>query len=97
MLFDLENIISSFNENMKKISSLRGIDPKEKIYSARFVDGKAYIVTFRMIDPLFVVDIKNPSMMKILGQLKIPGYSNYLHPSINLRSLPILKRGRGLV
>lgn len=77
---DRENIISSFNENMKKISSLRGIAPKEKIYSARFVDGKAYIVTFRMIDPLFVVDIKNPSMMKILGQLKIPGYSNYLHP-----------------
>lgn len=77
---DRENIISSFNENMKKISSLRGIDPKEKIYSARFVDGKAYIVTFRMIDPLFVVDIKNPSMMKILEQLKIPGYSNYLHP-----------------
>ena len=77
---DRENIISSFNENMKKISSLRGIAPKEKIYSARFVDGKAYIVTFRMIDPLFVVDIKNPSMMKILRQLKIPGYSNYLHP-----------------
>ena len=77
---DRENIISSFNENMKKISSLRGIAPKEKIYSARFVDGKAYVVTFRMIDPLFVVDIKNPSMMKILGQLKIPGYSNYLHP-----------------
>ena len=77
---DRENIISSFNENMKKISSLRGIAPKEKIYSARFVNGKAYIVTFRMIDPLFVVDIKNPSMMKILGQLKIPGYSNYLHP-----------------
>ena len=44
------------------------------------MNGKAYIVTFRMIDPLFVVDIKNPSMMKILGQLKIPGYSNYLHP-----------------
>ena len=77
---DRENIISSFNENMKKISSLRGIAPKEKIYSARFVNGKAYIVTFRMIDPLFVVDIKNPSMMKILGKLKIPGYSNYLHP-----------------
>ena len=77
---DRENIISSFNENMKKISSLRGIAPKEKIYSARFVNGKAYVVTFRMIDPLFVVDIKNPSMMKILGQLKIPGYSNYLHP-----------------
>jgi len=77
---DRENIISSFNENMKKISSLRGIAPGEKIYSARFVDGKAYLVTFRTIDPLFVVDIKNPSMMKILGKLKIPGYSNYLHP-----------------
>ena len=77
---DRENIISSFSENMKKISSLRGIAPGEKIYSARFVGGKAYLVTFRMVDPLFVVDIKNPSMMKILGKLKIPGYSNYLHP-----------------
>ena len=77
---DRENIISSFSENMKKISSLRGIAPGEKIYSARFVDRKAYLVTFRMVDPLFVVDIKNPSMMKILGKLKIPGYSNYLHP-----------------
>jgi hypothetical protein len=75
-----ENIITSFDENMKKISSLDGLAPGEKIYSTRFMQGKAYMVTFKDIDPLFVIDIKDPGKMKVLGYLKIPGYSNYLHP-----------------
>ena len=75
-----ENIITSFDKNMKKISSLGGLAPSEKIYSTRFMQGKAYMVTFKDVDPLFVIDIKNPNKMKVLGYLKIPGYSNYLHP-----------------
>ncbi|EJP19103.1 beta propeller domain protein [Peptostreptococcaceae bacterium AS15] len=78
-----ENIITSFDKNMKKISSLGGLAPSEKIYSTRFMQGMAYMVTFKdivNIDPLFVIDIKDPSKMKALGYLKIPGYSNYLHP-----------------
>ena len=75
-----ENIITSFDKNMKKISSLDGLALGEKIYSTRFMQGKAYMVTFKDIDPLFVIDIKDPGKMKVLGYLKIPGYSNYLHP-----------------
>ena len=75
-----ENIITSFDKNMKKILSLDGLAPGEKIYSTRFMQGKAYMVTFKDIDPLFVIDIKDPGKMKVLGYLKIPGYSNYLHP-----------------
>lgn len=75
-----ENIITSFDKNMKKISYLGGLAPGEKIYSTRFMQGKAYMVTFKDVDPLFVIDTKNPKSMKVLGYLKIPGYSNYLHP-----------------
>ena len=60
--------------------SLEGIAPTEKIYSARFIGDKVYIVTFKETDPLFVIDLKDVSNPKILGALKIPGYSNYLHP-----------------
>ena len=41
---------------------------------------QAYVVTFRQVDPLFVIDLKNPAAPAVLGQLKIPGYSTYLHP-----------------
>ena len=54
--------------------------PDEKIYSVRYTDNKAYVVTFKQTDPLFVIDLSEPSIPKILGQLKIPGYSTYLHP-----------------
>lgn len=77
---DSENIIDSFDKNMKKISSLNNLAKGEKIYSARFMQGKVYLVTFKEVDPLFVIDISKPENMKVLGYLKIPGYSNYLHP-----------------
>ena len=52
----------------------------EKIYSARFMGAKAYLVTFKYVDPLFVIDLSNPQNPVVLGKLKIPGYSDYLHP-----------------
>lgn len=54
--------------------------PGEKIYSVRFMGDRAYVVTFKTVDPLFVIDLKDPSKPSILGALKIPGYSDYLHP-----------------
>jgi len=54
--------------------------PGEKIYSVRFMGDRAYVVTFKTVDPLFVIDLKNPEKPAILGALKIPGYSDYLHP-----------------
>ncbi len=59
---------------------LEGIAPGEKIYSARFIGDRAYMVTFKTVDPLFVIDLKKPESPTILGALKIPGYSDYLHP-----------------
>jgi inhibitor of cysteine peptidase len=59
---------------------LENIAPDESIYSTRFMGDKVYMVTFRQIDPFFVIDASDPTQPKILGYLKIPGYSSYLHP-----------------
>lgn len=65
---------------MNIIGSLMGIEPEEDFKSSRFIGDKLYLVTFEQIDPLFVVDLVNPRKPTIIGELKIPGYSTYLHP-----------------
>jgi inhibitor of cysteine peptidase len=65
---------------MKTIGSLTHIAEQEKIYSTRFIGDRLYMVTFKRIDPFFVIDLSSPQNPKILGKLKIPGYSDYLHP-----------------
>ena len=65
---------------MKTIGSLTHIAEQEKIYSTRFIGDRLYMVTFKRIDPFFVIDLSTPVNPKILGKLKIPGYSDYLHP-----------------
>jgi len=52
----------------------------ERIFAARFLGDRCYLVTFRQIDPLFVLDLADPAAPKVLGELKIPGFSHYLHP-----------------
>ncbi|MBI3331753.1 beta-propeller domain-containing protein [Candidatus Peregrinibacteria bacterium] len=74
------NNLYVLNMEMNQVGEIEEIAPGEQIYSVRFVGDRAYMVTFRNIDPLFVIDTSDPSNPKILGQLKIPGYSNYLHP-----------------
>lgn len=59
---------------------VEGIASGEEIYSTRFVGDRAYMVTFKKVDPLFVIDVSDPRAPAILGELKIPGYSDYLHP-----------------
>lgn len=54
--------------------------PGERIFSARYVGDRAYVVTFRQVDPLFALDISDPTDIRLLGELKIPGFSNYMHP-----------------
>jgi len=68
------------DENLKQVGAVENLAPGERIYSVRFMQGRAYLVTFKQIDPLFVVDLSNPRAPKVLGELKIPGFSNYLHP-----------------
>ncbi|MDL5503996.1 MAG: beta-propeller domain-containing protein, partial [Candidatus Methanoperedens sp.] len=52
----------------------------ERIYSTRFIGNRLYMVTFKRMDPLFVIDLTDPNKPQVLGQLKIPGFSDYLHP-----------------
>lgn len=65
--------------SMRKLGSVTNIAPNEDIKSVRFEGNRGYVVTFRNIDPLFVIDLSNVRKPKILGELKIPGYSTYLH------------------
>lgn len=69
-----------FDPDLKIIGRLEHLAPEEKIYSARFMQDILYMVTFKQTDPLFVIDLSNPYQPGILGELKIPGYSDYLHP-----------------
>ena len=66
--------------NMEIKGEVTGFAPGERIYSARFMGTRGYIVTFRQVDPLFVFDLANPAAPKITGELKVPGFSSYLHP-----------------
>lgn len=68
------------NAELKPMGSITGIAPGEKIYSARFMGKRGYLVTFKKVDPFFVFDLSDPNHPKTLGKLKIPGYSDYLHP-----------------
>jgi uncharacterized secreted protein with C-terminal beta-propeller domain len=65
---------------LRKVGSLENLAPGERIYSVRFMGNRAYLVTFRQVDPLFAIDLSDPKRPAVLGQLKIPGYSDYLHP-----------------
>ncbi len=60
--------------------SLEDIEPGEEFKSSRFIGDKLYLVTFKQVDPLFVIDLADKQLPKIIGELKIPGYSKYLHP-----------------
>ena len=69
-----------FNEKMKLIGETGYVGKNEDMYSSRFIGDRAYLVTYMNTDPLFTFDLSNPKKPKILGELKIPGYSTYLHP-----------------
>lgn len=74
------NSLFILNEKLEEIGKITDFAKEEKIYSVRYVGDKAYVVTFKQTDPLFVIDLSVPSNPQILGELKIPGYSTYLHP-----------------
>ena len=69
-----------FNKNLKEIGKTEYLSKGEKMYSTRFLQNKAYMVTYKNTDPLYVIDLSNPTKPNVLGELKIPGYSTYLHP-----------------
>ncbi len=62
------------------MGKLEYIAPDERIYAARFIGDRLYLVTFKQMDPFFVIDLSDPKRPAVLGELKLPGYSDYLHP-----------------
>jgi len=74
------NQLYVLDENLKEIGKIDDLAKGEKIYSVRFIGKIGYIVTFEQIDPLFIIDLSNPTKPVVKGELKIPGYSSYLHP-----------------
>ncbi len=74
------NDVYVLDEDLKLVGALQGLAPGEQVYSARFVGEALYLVTFKKVDPFFVIDLSNPTAPEVLGFLKIPGFSQYLHP-----------------
>ena len=74
------NQLYVLDKDLKEIGKIENMAKGEKIYSVRFIGKVGYIVTFKQIDPLFVIDLSNPTNPEVKGELKIPGYSSYLHP-----------------
>ncbi|MBO7151814.1 MAG: beta-propeller domain-containing protein, partial [Clostridia bacterium] len=74
------NSLRVLDKDLKEVGKIENIAPDERVYSVRFMGDTAYFVTFRQVDTLFSVDLKNPKEPKIIGALKIPGFSNYLFP-----------------
>lgn len=75
-----ENNLYVLDEDLNIVGKIEKLAPGEKIYSARFIGERAYLVTFKKTDPFFVIDLSSAENPKVLGYLKIPGYSDYLHP-----------------
>lgn len=75
-----QNNVYVLEMNLTTIGKLENIAPGETIYSVRFMGVRGYVVTFRQVDPFFTLDLEDPNNPEVLGILKIPGYSSYLHP-----------------
>ena len=76
---DETNGLYILNSNMKEVGSITGLAEGEQVYSARLLGDTGYFVTYEQTDPLFSVDLSDPKNPKIIGKLKIPGFSEYLH------------------
>ncbi|MEJ3742401.1 beta-propeller domain-containing protein [Actinomycetes bacterium KLBMP 9797] len=68
-------------DSMAETSKITGLGKGERIYAVRFAGTTGYVVTFRQTDPLYTVDLSNPAKPRVAGELKITGYSAYLHPA----------------
>jgi len=91
-----KNAVYVLDDQLDVVGALEGLAPGERIFSARFLDDTLYLVTFRQIDPLFVVDLTDPTNPKVVGQLEMPGFSSYLHPIDATHVLGIGSEGSNL-
>ena len=79
--------------DMQRLGAVTDLGKGERIYSVRFIDDKGYVVTFRQIDPFYVLDLSTPANPIVKGELKIPGYSSYLHPITKDKILGVGQEG----
>lgn len=77
--YHMTNSLYVLDPDLNTVGKIEELAPDERVYSARFMGNTGYFVTFRETDPLFSVDLSNPREPKILGELKISGFSEYLH------------------
>lgn len=75
------HVLRQRGEALIEVGRLEGLGKGERVYSVRFVGPTAYVVTFRQTDPLYVVDLRDPANPAAVGELKVTGYSAYLHPA----------------
>ena len=73
-------VLAPEDGELRVVGAVEDIAPGEKIYSARFIGERGFLVTFKKVDPLFTLDLSNPMLPKVVGELKVPGYSDYIHP-----------------
>jgi len=92
--FISENDVYILDENLTIVGSVKNLGKGERIYAVRFIEDKGYVVTFREIDPFYVIDLSDQYNPKLSGELKIPGYSSYLHPINKDKILGIGKEGQ---
>ncbi|MFF4773121.1 beta-propeller domain-containing protein [Microtetraspora fusca] len=77
------------SDTLAQVGAVTGLGKGERIYSVRFIGDVGYVVTFRQVDPLYTLDLRDPAAPKVTGELKISGYSAYLHPASDGRLLGI--------
>ncbi|MGA4685009.1 beta-propeller domain-containing protein [Micromonospora sp. AB353] len=74
-------VLRADGATLKRVGAVTGLGKGEQIFAVRFVGGTGYMVTFRQTDPLYGVDLRDPAAPRVTGELKINGYSAYLHPA----------------
>ncbi|MEU5878023.1 beta-propeller domain-containing protein [Spirillospora sp. NPDC047279] len=82
-------VLAQRGSKLTTIGEIGGLGKGERIYSVRFIGDKGYVVTFRQVDPLYVLDLKDPARPRGVGELKITGYSAYLHPTADGKLLGV--------
>jgi uncharacterized secreted protein with C-terminal beta-propeller domain len=81
---------------LKPVGAVGGLGKGQRIYAVRYLGDKAFVVTFRQVDPLYALDLSDPTAPKVRGALELPGYSAYLHPITNDLLLGVGREGAGV-
>jgi len=89
-------VLHQNGNRLEKIGSVGGLGKGERIYAVRFMGERGFVVTFRQTDPLFALDLSDPTAPKLRGKLELPGYSAYLHPVTDTLLLGIGREGAGV-